>query len=52
MLGKALFLDRDGVVIRDKGYVNSLDELEILPSISETIKLAKRHNFFVSFVLT
>lgn len=47
----ALFLDRDGVVIKDSGYVNSFDRLEILPSISGAIKLAKKHNFFV-FIVT
>lgn len=33
----AFFLDRDGVVTVEKGYVTSLDELEIFPFVKECI---------------
>ena len=48
---KAVFLDRDGVI--NKAFVkkglptspNSLDELEILPGVKESIKKLKKKNF-------
>jgi D-glycero-D-manno-heptose 1,7-bisphosphate phosphatase len=37
---KHLFLDRDGVIIQDYGYVNSLDKTEIIEPIVEVMRLA------------
>lgn len=47
----ALFLDRDGVIIKDKGYVNSVDSAEFIPECIEAIKLARSHGLYV-FVVT
>lgn len=38
MLRKALFLDRDGVIIADKGYVHRIEDMEILPGIVDVIR--------------
>lgn len=38
----ALFLDRDGVIIEEKGYVSKPEDVELLPGIAELIGAAKR----------
>ena len=35
---KAFFLDRDGVIIEDTGYVHSKDEVKFLPGVVEALK--------------
>jgi D-glycero-D-manno-heptose 1,7-bisphosphate phosphatase len=47
----ALFLDRDGVVIQDKGYVNTIDQSVFIPETIEAIKIAKNSGFLV-FIVT
>ncbi len=47
----ALFLDRDGVVIKDQGYVNSADRTEFIPESIEAIKIARNHGLQV-FIVT
>jgi D-glycero-D-manno-heptose 1,7-bisphosphate phosphatase len=37
-LRPAIFLDRDGVLIEDAGLVTKLDEIHILPNVSETLE--------------
>jgi D-glycero-D-manno-heptose 1,7-bisphosphate phosphatase len=34
----AVFLDRDGTLIRDVGYLRRLDQVEILPGVAEALK--------------
>lgn len=43
----AIFLDRDGTINEEMGYINHLDRFIILPGAIEAIKLLKRHNFKV-----
>lgn len=38
----ALFLDRDGVIIEEKGYISKPEDVELLPGIPELIGAAKR----------
>ena len=42
---KAFFLDRDGVVIKDIPYLNTLDKIKILPEVKEAIKLINKNKF-------
>ncbi len=35
--GPALFLDRDGVVIVDRGYLSDPEQVELLPGVAETM---------------
>ncbi len=37
-----LFLDRDGVVVRDKGFLRAPDDVELLPGVAELIAEANR----------
>lgn len=34
---KAVFLDRDGTIVRDKGYITIPDDVELLPGAAEAI---------------
>src|ERR671919_504276 len=43
----AVFLDRDGTVIRDVGYLCREEELEILPRVPEAIRRIHGHGFTV-----
>jgi D-glycero-D-manno-heptose 1,7-bisphosphate phosphatase len=43
---KALFLDRDGVINRERGeYTFKVKDFEILPSVVESLKLAQEKGF-------
>lgn len=38
----ALFLDRDGTLIKDCGYLSDPDKVELLPGVKETLKQLKQ----------
>ena len=42
----AVFLDRDGVLTREKGYVCSIKELEIFPYVSECVQQIKNKGYY------
>jgi D-glycero-D-manno-heptose 1,7-bisphosphate phosphatase len=46
----AVFLDRDGSMIRDVGYLNSLDQVDWFPWSIDAIRLLKRAGFVVCVV--
>lgn len=43
----AVFLDRDGVIIRDQGYLSDPDGVEVLPGVAEAMIRAKDHGFLL-----
>jgi D-glycero-D-manno-heptose 1,7-bisphosphate phosphatase len=43
--GVAVFLDRDGTLIRDVGYLRNVDELEILPGVPQALALLQNFGF-------
>ena len=43
--GAAVFLDRDGTLIRDVGYLRRVDQIEILPKVPEALRLLREHGF-------
>lgn len=45
-----VFVDRDGPVIREVGYLCRLDQIEVLPRVSEAIRLLHRHGLKVVVV--
>ena len=47
----ALFLDRDGVINIDHGYVHRWDQLDLLPGLAEVIRAFNEAGWFV-FVIT
>jgi heptosyltransferase-2 len=42
---KAVFLDKDGTIIEDKNYLNSFDDLVILPDVKEHLHRLKERGF-------
>jgi len=40
----ALFLDRDGVIVEDPGYLSRVADMIVLPGAAEIIRLANRVN--------
>lgn len=43
---KALFLDRDGVINRERGeYTYKVDDFEILPDVVQTLKIAQEKGY-------
>jgi len=48
---KAVFLDRDGTLMVDKGYLDDPDEVELLPTVPEALRLLA-DNGFRMFVVT
>lgn len=51
MMNKALFLDRDGIINVDKGYVYKFDDIIWIPETLELIKMANDRGYKV-IVLT
>ena len=51
MKNKAVFLDRDGVVNQDVGYLTSWLQFDFVPGFLDALKLIKR-NGFLAIVLT
>ena len=50
MDGKALFLDRDGVVNVDGGYVHRIEDFQLVPGILELCRRAKEKGYLVIVV--
>lgn len=46
----AVFLDRDGTLVRDDGYVHAVEDLEILPHVVEGLGALKRAGFLLIVV--
>ncbi len=51
VLKPALFLDRDGVINRDKGYVSKIENFEWIQGASSCIRTFKSRGWFV-FIVT
>jgi D-glycero-D-manno-heptose 1,7-bisphosphate phosphatase len=43
----AVFVDRDGTLVRDVGYLCRVEQLEILPQVPEALRLLKRKGYRV-----
>jgi D-glycero-D-manno-heptose 1,7-bisphosphate phosphatase len=46
-MDRAIFLDRDGTLIAEKGYICDFSEVEIFPFAFEAVRLMKEHRFKV-----
>lgn len=42
----AVFLDRDGVLVEERGYVLSVNELNIFPYVEECVRKMKEKNYY------
>lgn len=47
---RAVFLDRDGVINVEKGYLHRVEELEFIPGAAEAIRLLKEAGYLVVVV--
>lgn len=47
---RAIFLDRDGTLIEDKGYEYKIEKLKLLPGVIEGLKLLQKNYLF--FIIT
>jgi D-glycero-D-manno-heptose 1,7-bisphosphate phosphatase len=45
-----VFLDRDGTIIRDVGYLRRPEQIEILPRVPEALRLLREHGFKIVIV--
>ncbi len=50
MARQALFLDRDGVINVDRGYVHRIDQCEFIPGVFELVTAAHRAGYLVLIV--
>lgn len=50
MNNRAVFFDRDGVINKEIGYLDSPDKVEIIPGVSEAIKLLNENDFIVIII--
>jgi D-glycero-D-manno-heptose 1,7-bisphosphate phosphatase len=48
---RAIFLDRDGTLIEDKGYVHKIEDFELLPGVITGLKLLKNKDYLF-FIIT
>ena len=39
---KAIFLDRDGVLIKDVGYLKSIQQIKFLPQTFQSLRYAQK----------
>lgn len=49
-MNKAIFLDRDGTVNADSGYVHKIEDFAFLPGAVEGLKLLKKKGFKLFFI--
>ncbi len=50
MIKKAVFIDRDGTINEDRGYINHEDRFELLSGAAEAIRMLNNNNFLVFIV--
>lgn len=46
-MNKAVFLDRDGVITEDTGYVHKIEDFKLLPNSVEGLGLLKNYRLFI-----
>ena len=44
---KAVFLDRDGVLVEDIGYVHKIEDFKLVQNAAEGLKLLKDYKLFI-----
>ena len=43
----AVFIDKDGVILEDTGYVHKLEDFRLIPNAIEGLKLLKKYKLFI-----
>ena len=44
---KAVFIDRDGVIVEDVGYIHKIEDFKLVPNAVESLKLLKEYKLFI-----
>ena len=44
---KAVFIDRDGTITHDTGYVHKIEDFKLLPNAVKGLKLLKKYRLFI-----
>lgn len=44
---KAVFIDRDGVIVEDTGFVHKIEDFKLVPNSIEGLKLLKGYKLFI-----
>ena len=47
---KAVFLDRDGVINEDTGYLNSIEDFKWIEGAIDALKILKENNFLIIII--
>ena len=47
---KCAFLDRDGVINQDKGYISKVSDFKIYPGVGKAISLLNKRNYLVIII--
>lgn len=47
---KCAFLDRDGVINQDKGYISKISDFKIFPGVGKAISLLNKKNYLVIII--
>ena len=47
---KCAFLDRDGVINQDRGYISKISDFKIYPGVGKTISLLNKKNYLVIII--
>ncbi|TND08439.1 MAG: histidinol-phosphate phosphatase family protein [Bacteroidetes bacterium] len=49
-MNKAVFLDRDGVINRERGYVHRVADFELLPDVARMLRIFRERGFLLIVV--
>ena len=44
---KSIFIDRDGILVEDLGYVHKIEDFKLIPNAIEGLKLLKNYKLFI-----
>ena len=47
---KAVFLDRDGTINKDKGYVYKIEDFEFLPGVIDALRILQKKGFLLIII--
>ena len=50
MNNKAVFLDRDGTIIHDFGYIREPNKVELIPGVVQALEILQKNGFFLVII--
>ena len=49
-MNKAIFMDRDGTINKDTGYLYEVQKFEFLPGVIEALKIFQKMNYWLYII--